>query len=222
VARLSAATEGDITRARRWSNVLDPLGITDEMRVVLRSRDACWGTLTLYRQHAADAPFTERDEHIVADVVAPLADLFRLALLRAALGVPDALPQPPGLVLVSPDGTVEATTPAAAEWLGAIDDRGRVPSAIRVVARAALAGDGLARQLPRDTVGRLHSSVGKDEGGAASGQVAVIVEARVHTMSTVIAGLRAHAARARGHGAVAQGRANRIARTCIPPHRRTI
>jgi hypothetical protein len=135
IGRLHSATGGDITRAQRWRPLLEPLGIADEMRVMLRSQGACWGSLTLYRRVPAE-PFTERDAAVVADAVTAMADLFRLTLLRAALAAPGGVEQPPGLLVVGPDGEVASTSATAAVWLEAIDDRGRVPSAVRAVAAA--------------------------------------------------------------------------------------
>jgi len=210
-ARLYAVTDGDVTRARRWARLLEPLGVSDELRVVLRSREACWGTVTLYRRDSP--PFTERQEHFIAHAAAPIADLLRLALLRAAVGAPESVVRPPGVVIVSADGTVDVTSSAAAQWLDAIEDRSRVRGAIRVVARAALAGDGLARAALPARNGRwieLHSSEVKGDGGKASGQVAVIVEgARPVTMSSAISVAYGLTPREREVTAlVAQGRAS--------------
>jgi DNA-binding CsgD family transcriptional regulator len=168
--------------------------VIDEMRVVARSRDLCWGTLALYRTAPSGSPFTERDAHVVAQSAALIADLLRLSLLRAAVETPDVIEQPPGLLLVAADGAIEATTHRAAAWLDALADRTRGPSAVRVVARAAMAGDGLARAALAARDGRcieLHSSVRRDADGEAAGPVEVIIEgARPVQLSDVIA--RAH------------------------------
>src|SRR6202048_2614784 len=50
VGRLHETTGGDLTRARRWEPLLSRLAVTDEMRVILDSRDKVWGTTTLQRQ----------------------------------------------------------------------------------------------------------------------------------------------------------------------------
>jgi hypothetical protein len=84
VGRLHQATDGDLSRARRWGLLLAQFGISDEMRVMLTSRNMVWGSLTLYRR-APRPPFTERDENIVRGALTAMADLFRLAMLRAAI-----------------------------------------------------------------------------------------------------------------------------------------
>lgn len=50
VGRLHQATGGDLSRARRWGLLLAQFGFTDEMRVMLTSRNMVWGSLTLYRR----------------------------------------------------------------------------------------------------------------------------------------------------------------------------
>ncbi len=82
VGRLAAATDGDLARVGRYSDLLEPLDAADEMRAVLRSHGACWGTLTLYRQHPRPA-FTLDDELTVAAAAPLIADLFRLTMLSA-------------------------------------------------------------------------------------------------------------------------------------------
>ncbi|MDQ3384925.1 MAG: hypothetical protein M3503_02765 [Actinomycetota bacterium] len=57
--------------------------------------------------------------------------LVRLTLLRVALDAPQAVEGPPGLLLVGSDGAMAVASEAAASWLEAIDDRSRIPSALR-------------------------------------------------------------------------------------------
>ena len=208
VGRLHAATGGDISRAIRYAPLLEPFGIVDEMRVVLRARGACWGSITLYRAQPA-APFSSEDEALVASAVTEMADLMRLTLLRAALAAPQAIEGPPGLLLVGADGEVTVTSEAATSWLDAIDDRGRIPSAVRSVVAAA-AAHGTARAALPARNGRwvvLHGS--PVTGG--EGTVSVIVEgARPAVLSEVIAGAYGFTAREREVTALAsQGRSTK-------------
>ena len=214
VGRLHAATGGDISRAVRYAPLLEPFGIVDEMRVVLRARGSCWGSLTLYRRHPA-APFSQEDEGVVASAVTEMADLMRLTLLRAALDAPQAVEGPPGLLLVGPDGEVAATSDAATSWLEAIDDRGRIPSVVRAVVAAATA-HGTARAALPARNGRwvvLHGSPMSGERGSVS----VIVEgARPAVLSEVIAGAYGFTPREREVTALAaQGRSTKHIATAL-------
>ena len=213
VGRLLASTDGDPTRSRRYVRLLQGFGIGDELRAVLRSGRTAWGTLVLYRR-AGRAPFSARDEATVAEVAPLIADVFRLTLLRAALDAPHAIEQPPGLVVVSAGGHVAATSDSAQAWLDAVDDRGRVPSALRSVAAAATAGDGLATAALPARDGRwivLHASPMRPSvagGHDRTADVAVIVEgARPAILSDVIAGAYGLTRRERQiTGLAAQGR----------------
>ncbi|MDQ6616844.1 MAG: hypothetical protein M3083_19380, partial [Actinomycetota bacterium] len=119
IGRLYQASGGDLSRARRWRPLLSTIACTDEMRVMLCTRDLCWGTLTLYRT-GERSPFSERDENVVRGALTAMADLFRLTMLRAALESPGALDRPPGVLLVSPSGDVVTTSDAARDWLDGI------------------------------------------------------------------------------------------------------
>lgn len=212
VASLHQATGGDLSRARRHRLLLRGLDVVDEARVILRSRDGCWGSLTLYRRAPA-TPFTEDELALLAALSTPIAELFRLTLLRAALAAPDGLDHPPGMLLVTGSGEVEVTSADARAWLEAIDDRERLPSAVRAVAAAAASGDGLARAALPARDGRwvvLHGSPAS--GGDGSGdRVAIIIEgARPAVLSEVIAGAYGLTARERQiTGLAAQGHSTR-------------
>ena len=187
VGRLHQATGGDLSQSRRWRLLLAHFGASDEMRVMLTSRDMVWGSLTLYRR-VPRPPFSDRDENIVRSALTAMADLFRLAMLRAAIQTPSSLDRPPGMIVVSPAGEVTAISEAARDWLDVIDDRDRIPSAVRSVAAAAAAGDGLAHAAFPVPDGRwviLHASPisGRDSG------VGIIIEgAQPVRLSEVIAG----------------------------------
>lgn len=185
VGRLHAATGGDLARSERYAPLLGPMGVVDELRAVLRSRGSCWGTLTLYRLAGAE-PFSAADEAAVAGALGAMADLVRLTLLRAALDAPRSVDAAPGVLVVGPGGQVLATSATASGWIAAIDDRGRLPSAVRTVAAAVAAGRGLARVALPARDGRwvvLHgSALGTD------GTVSVIIEgARPAVLGQVIA-----------------------------------
>jgi DNA-binding CsgD family transcriptional regulator len=192
IGRLHDRTGGDLGRAERFGRLLEGLGVVDEMRVVLRARGSCWGSLTMYRIDGAP-PFSARDEAVVASAVPAITDLFRLTLLRAALDAPRPIESPPGLLLFQPDGSTDAN-PAASAWLDAIDDRGRLPSVMGSVVAAARAGDGLARATIPARDGRwveLHGSVVPSAAASAASSaeaVAVIIEgARPAVLGEVIA-----------------------------------
>ncbi|WP_238010659.1 LuxR C-terminal-related transcriptional regulator [Dactylosporangium sp. AC04546] len=214
VASLHEATGGDLARAERWRTLLRGLRVTDELRAVLRAEQRCWATLTLYRTGGAP-PFTPHDVALVADASGAMAEVFRLALLRAALRVPAGLEHPPGMLLVEPDGTVGSVSAAAGRWLDMLDDRGRVPAVVQSVAAAVRAGDPMARAAVPSRSGHyvvLHGSpVPGTETVPGTVTVSVIIEgARPIVVSDVIAGAHGLTVRERDvTGLAALGRSTR-------------
>lgn len=186
VGRLHHATGGDLTRAQRWEALLRGLGIIDELRAVLVSGDMAWASLTLYRV-APREPFDDGDETVVRRALRAMADLFRLAMLRAAIDTPSGLDDPPGMLLVAPDGRVSALSAAAQRWLDAIDDRHRIPSIVRSVAAAAAAGDSLAHAAVPTADGRWVMLHAAPLTGHDTGMGIIIEEARPAEVSDVIA-----------------------------------
>ena len=62
VRTLIEATAGDLERSARYRDIFRPLGLSDELRVALRTRGACWGYMCLHREgpdgfSAAEAGF---------------------------------------------------------------------------------------------------------------------------------------------------------------------
>jgi DNA-binding CsgD family transcriptional regulator len=193
VGRLAAATDGDLRKVGRYRDLLAPIGATDEMRAVLRSHGACWGTITLYRIDP-HPPFDEEDERILLDTAPAIADLFRLAMLGAAALAPSSVDHPPGLITVTATGEVRQSTAEASAWLAMLDDRQRVPAVITSLAMAATGGVGLPRAVLPTRQGRwvtLHASgLGSPEAAADEGDpsIAIIIEGtRPITLSRLVA-----------------------------------
>jgi DNA-binding CsgD family transcriptional regulator len=212
VGRLHDATGGDLGRAIRYDALLRGLGVVDEMRAILRTQDATWGTLTLYRTGTA-GPFSRAAADLVADAIPAIADLIRFALLRSALDAKQGVEEPPGVLIVAEDGAIARTSPAAESWLRSVDDRGRIPSAVRSVVAATRAhGVGRASLPSRD--GRwivLHGAPLDDR------STSVIIEgARPAVLSAVISDAYAFTPRERDVTALAaQGRSTQQIATAL-------
>ena len=115
---LIAATAGDPSSSARYRDIFEPLGLEDELRVVLRSRGSVWGFMCLHREQgaafsAAELEFTQR--------IAPhLAEGLRLGLLVQGLELAQTADSA-GLVLLAADGSVIGTNTAADQWLDELD-----------------------------------------------------------------------------------------------------
>jgi DNA-binding CsgD family transcriptional regulator len=122
-----------------YREILRPLGMADELRVVLRDGRQTWGLLVWCR---GGSGFADEDVATAEALVAPAATALRGSL--AVAGADDReLPDAPGLVIVSRSGEVESVSPTAQRWLDELQDEHRddrpVPNAVRALAAAARA-----------------------------------------------------------------------------------
>jgi DNA-binding CsgD family transcriptional regulator len=115
VRTLMQATGGKPGKSARYRDIFAPLGLQDELRTVLRMRDACWGYLCLHRE-AAQAMFSRDEARFVQRLAPHLAEGLRMGLLRRACDLEDAATGP-GLVILGADGGVTGMNDAAGRWL---------------------------------------------------------------------------------------------------------
>lgn len=176
---LGLATGGRRQESRRFRELLEPLGVHDDLRVVFRDRAGrAWGELSAYRGDTR-AAFTAAEVELAAAVSEPIADRLRAAMLEAAAAAPERLERPPGMLVVDPSGAIEYSNPPADEWLGMIDDRGRLPSALSSLIAAARSGVNAPRaSLPARSGHAIvvHASRLKAEGASSSDRIALVIE----------------------------------------------
>ena len=184
VGILSRSTGGDLNRSARHANILALHGYEDgdELRAVFREGEAAWGALALHRRCGT---FAAHEADLIADLGGVIASGIRRAILRAALTAGGG-PEPPGLVVLREDDSVESVTPAARLWLREIHDSGAASDAapltvVSVAQQARLAARGTtdevaAVRLPTRTGGwvRMDASLLEED---PQGRVAVIVSA---------------------------------------------
>ncbi len=134
----------DRRNSSRWSEIMRPQGLDDEVRLTLDDRAGCWGIVELHRP-AGEADFTVEEIQLLELVAPETTRALRRLAARGAVWCNEG-PEGPGLLMVQPDDTVEPVTPAGAAWLELLlpDDTGpRSPTAIRTMAqvvRSAAAG----------------------------------------------------------------------------------
>jgi DNA-binding CsgD family transcriptional regulator len=186
-ATLRQATGGRPERSVRYREILTPNGFENELRVTFVHERAPWGGAAMYRTPDR-SDFTPEQTVFLAAIAPYVAEGIRRAILIAAIPT-EASPDGPGLLLVRPDNSVEAVTPAAQRWLTEmviVQERPleeQLPNVVHaVVSRARLlahggeASGGVARTRVRTVSGRwlvLHGSV---LGDPAEGRAAVIIE----------------------------------------------
>lgn len=182
VALLSTATQGQFTRSPRYINVLTPHGYAegDELRAAFVYDESAWGCVALHRRHGL---FDDHDVRVVADLAGLIAEGIRRAILTTALAGTGET-DPPGLIVLGKDRSVESVTATAEHWLAEMIDStstsARVPLIVMSVAdnaRRAAAGtteDLAAARVPTRT-GRwlqLHAFL---LDGAQEGRVGVML-----------------------------------------------
>lgn len=158
--RLSAVDHEALEGSPRY-RMMHRLGVGDELRCALVEGGNCWGSLELYRASGAE-PFGDEEVGRIASLSEALAQLVRMGLLRLAASRPDAVEDPPGVILLDTHGAVEAMSPAAERWLRELRPEGGLPpgvTALRMSLRSQ-SGDPISMSLPRASGGwlRLHAT----------------------------------------------------------------
>jgi len=123
---MARATHGAPEQSRRFREVLEPSGLGQELRVVLRERKTCWGAMVLLRETSAP-DFTDAELRFVAEVAATAGRAIRRTLLISELRHRDS-PTLPGMALIELGEHVHAQviSQACQRWFAEIDD-GQVP-----------------------------------------------------------------------------------------------
>jgi DNA-binding CsgD family transcriptional regulator len=139
ISTLHEATGGDPSSSPSWHMNM-AMGGDQEMIAALRTGDAVWGAVGLYR--APGEPMFDSEEKEFLRAIAPdLAAGARTGLLVGEAQDPQ-WPDSPGLVVLSESGEVESTTPGVERWLSDLPDgdwdAGRLPSVVHAVASRAL------------------------------------------------------------------------------------
>lgn len=145
VALLSGATHGQFSRSLRYVNVLTPHGYAegDELRAVFLHDESAWGCVALHRRHGL---FDDDDVKVVADLAGLIAEGIRRAILTTALAGTGET-DPPGLIVLGRDRSVESMTATADRWLAEMIDSTRAGARVPLIvisvadnARRAAAG----------------------------------------------------------------------------------
>lgn len=127
-SRLHGATSA------RLDEIYRPIGVTDELRVLLVDGETPWGAICLLRSAGS---FSVDEMRAVGSISSSFAVTLRRSLLGAAVRRPDSLDVPPGLIVCGPRGTVPEMSDEArrlVEQLGT----GEVPQVVAAL-RAQLA-----------------------------------------------------------------------------------
>lgn len=172
-AILSEVTGGDLARAARFRSLLEPFGVSDELRAVSWSANQAWGSATFCRTDGTR--FDQQDARCIELVAPYVGHGLRRALLRTAAAHPDAVEEPPGILAVTAEGTVTAVTGPATRWLELAGPRLVTTANVTAAAvRSRTDWQGATARMVLDdgTVLTLHASTTTGR----AGEVAVIVD----------------------------------------------
>ncbi|HEX2191862.1 MAG TPA: LuxR C-terminal-related transcriptional regulator [Acidimicrobiales bacterium] len=164
VSSLDRATSGDRRSSARYTDVMAPLALGDELRVVLVSKGRCWGVMCLHRDDSPSG-FTPQELNLVRRLAPHIGEGLRRALVvhglqRAATG-PGA---GPGVVVLNEDLSVSSMNPQAEHWLGELDvgpPRGGAELPLPVYAAALALRRVPAQQSAPSTTIRLQTARGE-------------------------------------------------------------
>jgi len=183
VATLDAATNGDPAASLRFDEILKPLGLGHELRVLFSSEGRTWGVAALMRGTDEKA-FGDDELRSIATLSETVADGLRASILVEVSGraqIVDSVG--PAVVVIEESGEPEMITPAAAARLvdfpGYVADR--LPDAVLVVVAAARgAGAAGAKLRVRGQSGAwwVVSATSVTTGSAKAKVVATVEEAR--------------------------------------------
>jgi DNA-binding CsgD family transcriptional regulator len=137
---MHASTGGDMARSARFREILEPLGLGDELRIAFTDKTGVWGFLCLHRA-LGTPPFTEQESTFLNRVSPIVAHGIRTSILLAATRMQGQHPSVPGLVMLSEDLKYVGANDAGRTWLDQFDDADKVqgmPSSFYVVAAALL------------------------------------------------------------------------------------
>jgi len=122
VGCLSAITDGNLARSRRWDESLNHYGTGDELRVVAVDERGCWGRFDLWRDRD-DRPFDADDVALVRAASTSLGRALRRATIRSRTNAPKA-PLETGILLIGPDLLPRGATATVQAWFRALNPAG--------------------------------------------------------------------------------------------------
>src|SRR5579859_2857756 len=121
VASLDLATRGRRPASARYREIMGPLGLGDELRAALATKNGCWGVLCLHREDAAHG-FDGTEIDLIRRISPHVAEGLRRAVTIGAAAATGAEAAVPGMIVLDADLAVVSMTQEAQQWLAEIGD----------------------------------------------------------------------------------------------------
>ncbi len=167
VSSLDRVTTGDRDASTRYTAVMAPLGLGDELRAALVVRGRCWGVMCLHREDGPSG-FTDHEVAVVRRLVPHLAEGLRRAVLAESAIIDDSVAAP-GILVLDADHQVVSSNVAGERWAE------EIPVVINAAAARAQRGDDVTARV-RASSGTWVTVHGSPLGGPAGDRTAVMIE----------------------------------------------
>ena len=214
----------DLRDSLPYIQVLEPIGMHDQIRFIARGRDKrCWGGGILMR--GPGRRFNGDDVRLIADTAREIGEGLRVSLIRQAPRVLPAVSGGPAVVIIGPDDDVESATPHALDYLDRIggDPGGRMVPAMFAAAHLRHSGAAAEVTRARTIDGEwLVIRTGKLDGRGATGRIVVTLEpakpAEIISVLTAVHGLTAREAEVLEHVLAGRTRTETAHRLFVSPY----
>ena len=165
VGSLDRATRGQRPASARYREIMGPLGLGDELRAALVTKQGCWGLLCLHREDASYG-FDARDIALIRRISPHGAEGLRRAVTIGPAAAISAELEVPGVIVLDANLAVVSMSLEAGQWLEEIGEADWPPASelpipvYAAAARLAWLEEGSAPPQPPAAV-RLRSRAGR-------------------------------------------------------------
>ena len=142
VASLDRATRGQRSASARYREIIGPLGLGDELRAALVTKNGCWGALCLHREDASHGFDKEID--LIRRISPHVAEGLRRAAAIGPAATAGGEATVPGMIVLDANLAVVSMSHEAERWLAEIGEAGS-PSATELPLPVYSAAAGLVR-----------------------------------------------------------------------------
>jgi hypothetical protein len=119
VASLDRATRGQRPASARYREIMGPLGLGDELRAALVTKNGCWGVLCLHREDASHG-FDAREIDLIRRISPHVAEGLRRAVTIGPAAATGAEAAVPGMIVLDANLAVVSMSQEAQRWLAEI------------------------------------------------------------------------------------------------------
>jgi DNA-binding CsgD family transcriptional regulator len=121
VGSLDRATRGQRPASARYREIMGPLGLGDELRAALVTKNGCWGVLCLHREDASHG-FDAREIDLIQGISPHMAEGLRRAVTIGPAAATGAEAAVPGMIVLDANLAVVSMSQEAERWLAEISE----------------------------------------------------------------------------------------------------